>query len=78
MLRLAALGALALLLAGCVYYPYGYPPPRYHYYSPPADGYPPGYGPPVSAYPYAPPRSGSSYPQSLGPTGDTPGAVGGN
>jgi hypothetical protein len=79
MSRLAVLGALCLLLGGCVYAPpYGYaPPPGYRYGPPPAYAYPA----PPPAYPYAPgqpyaaPRA-SGMPQTLGPNGDTSGTVG--
>jgi hypothetical protein len=81
MSRVFALGALCLILSGCVYYPpYGYaPPPRYRYAPPPAYAYP---GPPP-AYPYAAPDQpyapqpyASGMPQTLGPNGDTAGAAG--
>jgi hypothetical protein len=80
MYRLTLLGALCLLLGGCVYYPYGYgyPPPRYGYAPPPVRyGYTPA---PPSAYPApAYPYGGYSptYPRTLGPAGDTSGATGG-
>ena len=81
MVRLAALGALCLLLGGCYYpypynYGYGYPPPRYGYAPPPSYNYPP---PPYPYGPYPGQAYGSTgYPQTLGPSGDTAGATGGN
>jgi hypothetical protein len=77
--RLVVFVLVSLALAGCVYYPYGYAP-RYSY-QPPSYGYaygPPAYAP-VPGYPYAPPPYGpSAYPQTLGPQGNTPGAVAGD
>lgn len=81
MYRFVGLAALCLLLSGCYYpYPYGYGygydyryAPGYRYAPPtspyPAPAYP--YGGPVQ--PYGAPNG---YPQTLGPTGDTPGATG--
>jgi hypothetical protein len=77
MYRFAALGALCLLLGGCVYYPYSYGNgygdgygPRYRY-APPAYGYPP------PAYPYGAYPAQPNYPRTLGPNGDTAGSTGG-
>jgi len=69
MSRIIALAALGLSLAGCVYYPYGYQRPRY--------GYAPAYAPPPYGYGYGT-GYGSAYPQTIGPNGDTSGAVAGD